>query len=359
MADGKWQMAGNGLQIMVVEEEQALLPAPTILDVAQEWVRQFELWLESPKRRAPGTQRAYRSAWQALLGYTGKMPWQITKSDVAEWGIAMREHGLGDCTIQQRIAAVSSFYRYAMEEAEIVLPNGSRSPLHGYNPAGGKSLRPSVMPYDKAEGLTNEQAVALIRVILPNSVQGLRDRALFRLYLATGRRNQEIRCLRVRDVEVRGELVRYKWKQKRNEGWDEIPQDIWEDILKYLEKSGRAWDTLTGDDPIFTALVDAAKHLPNMAGRSYQASQQPISGRQVLGLLKHYARKAGLDWKLIHVHTLRHTTADMMREAGFDVMDIKERLGHKNLNTTQIYLTRKRTPRNAFWKRFKALNEID
>ena len=47
------------------------------------------------------------------------------------------------------------------------------------------------------------------------------------------------------------------------------------------------------------------------------------------------ARKAGLT--PIKVHDGRHTYAIRMRQAGVDLDDIKDLLGHKDISTTQIY----------------------
>jgi site-specific recombinase XerD len=57
-------------------------------------------------------------------------------------------------------------------------------------------------------------------------------------------------------------------------------------------------------------------------------------------MLKSRARAAGIDETLthVHVHGLRHLGARMLRAMGVDLKEIKERLGHSNLDTTDIYL---------------------
>ena len=48
--------------------------------------------------------------------------------------------------------------------------------------------------------------------------------------------------------------------------------------------------------------------------------------------------EAGLGYRDLSVHKLRHTAATLMyQEGGVDVLMLKEILGHEQLSTTQIY----------------------
>lgn len=63
-----------------------------------------------------------------------------------------------------------------------------------------------------------------------------------------------------------------------------------------------------------------------------------ISPKTVQHLVEVYLKKAGLDGQGYSVHKLRHTAATLMYQTGkVDVLELKELLGHENLNTTQIY----------------------
>ncbi len=61
-----------------------------------------------------------------------------------------------------------------------------------------------------------------------------------------------------------------------------------------------------------------------------------ISSDTVQSIMKKAAQKAGIS-KNVTVHTLRHSYATHLLEAGTDIRKIQELLGHANLNTTQIY----------------------
>ncbi len=63
-----------------------------------------------------------------------------------------------------------------------------------------------------------------------------------------------------------------------------------------------------------------------------------ISPKTVQHLVNTYLDKAGLGGLGFSVHKLRHTAATLMYQTGqVDLLELKEILGHENLNTTQIY----------------------
>lgn len=60
----------------------------------------------------------------------------------------------------------------------------------------------------------------------------------------------------------------------------------------------------------------------------------PISDRQVRNIVKKYA-PTGFD---IHPHTIRHSFAVHCLKNGMNLRSLQKILGHRSLNTTQVYL---------------------
>ncbi|HQF64072.1 MAG TPA: tyrosine-type recombinase/integrase [Anaerolineaceae bacterium] len=311
------------------------LPRPDVFDMMMEWGKAFELWRGSLK--SDNTRRAYQTAWDSLQNTVGKYVWSINSSDVFMWVEMMRRAGLSQATINQRVAGVSAFYWYIVKDYRITKPDGSETALRTDNPAVSRNLREKVNPYGKAMHLDVVACRALLGAIPRNTLQGLRDYALFLGYLYTGRRNSEWRTIQWGQFEKQGRKIFYVWsgKGKFNQK-HELPATVWDAVLAWLHAAGR--DNPEPKEYIFTALSDRATRLPNVYAGAYDPAAQPLSMREVGSLLKRYARKAGLDPEGIHVHILRHTAAMLRKAAGDDVKKIQALLAHSSLAVTDIYL---------------------
>ena len=303
----------------------------------------FSIWYSS---LCENTRKAYQKAWE------------ITRAHIGAWAISMRRSGLAETTIQLRLAGISSLYRYAIEEYEIINPDGTQTTLAHFNPVKGKSLRINISPYGKATHLTNTQIRAILSSISRNSVLGLRDYALLLTYLATGRRNSEIRNLHWGDIEQIDDRIWYHWsgKGKRNQR-SELLKTAWLAICEYLRAAGRQ-DSIQTCDYIFTAILSRAKHLPTV-NKDWKPFQRPISGQEANKILKRYAEKAGLRPEQVHIHMLRHTWAEVHREVGDDVLTISKGLGHSSISITQVYLDHKRAVTDESWSKVEQLWGLD
>lgn len=336
---------------VVVATPERGMAAPGAVDKMRVWAEAFEAWLDT---RAKNTQRAYRKAWENLLDFTQKQPWQIGRADVQNWVKGMRENSLSDATIAQRIAGISSLYEFCINDYTFILADGRNAPLISYNPAGGKKLRPKVNPYGKGTFLGERETKALLRVIRRDSVRGLWEYALIKGYIYTMRRNSEWRKLRWGDIDRSGDKVFYVWsgKGKKDQRY-EMPATVWDAIVAYLKAAGR-WENMQEDDPIFPALTDRARRLKNV-GDHYEPGKEPVSAHYVGDVLKKYCRKAGLDDKKIHVHTLRHTGAMLRVKIGEDIQSVSKDLAHANIGTTQIYVDHMKGHEDNHWQKVDVL----
>ncbi len=67
---------------------------------------------------------------------------------------------------------------------------------------------------------------------------------------------------------------------------------------------------------------------------------RPLSARGIRGQLKHYARLYGIDEETVYPHSFRHRFAINFLKQFNDISLLADLLGHENIETTRIYLTK-------------------
>lgn len=285
------------------------------------------------------TRRSYELAIRDLERECGRCALEVGREEIARW-VAGMAGSVADSTINQRLAAVSSYLTFAEE-----MGVGSAPRL--------KALRRRVNPYGKSNYLRAEQARALLDCINRESVQGSRDYALFLMFLATGRRSAEIRQLRWGDFSTDGGRWFYRWVGKgRKGGVRECPVEVWEAIVVWLNRSGRLVH-MQDEDYIFTAISRSATRLPGVL-EGWLPGREPLSMQAVSQLLRRYARKAGIGGR-VHIHMLRHSAAMLRKEAGDDVLIIQDFLGHSTVAVTQVYLHQLEQRLDVSWIRVREM----
>ncbi len=252
------------------------------------YIEEFTTWLEVKGYR-PGTVRQYLYDVRRFLSWVKKSADAVTSEDIWQYVTYLRATlRLSDRTLLRRIASLRTFYRF-MEQRGYVEQN----PVEVERPRVRRAL-PSV--------LTREEVRRLIE-----SAEGERDRLILRTLYVTG--------MRV------GELCELTWDRVNLE--DEV----------ILVRSGKG-----GKDRVVLIDADTAKLLADLRASTGNSNGRvfPVSPRTVQRIVRAAAKRAGID-KKVTPHTLRHSLATHLLEAGADIRAIQELLGHASLSTTQIY----------------------
>lgn len=280
---------------------------------------------------------------QGFFVFCAKSPQEVTPADVRAWRAHLESYELTPASVYAFVSRLSSFYEWLRRE-----PVLGRTIVT--NPAQlARPDSPKAYQSDSTQALTVSQVKRLLAVVRQRrDLIGLRDYALLRFYLGTGKRRSEIIRLTWGDLDLDGEHLLITTKDKGGEFHEREVRDpgIVTALLNYLEASGRL-GRMRDASPIWL------RHDPAAGER-----ELPLSAQGFIKNLKRYADEAGIDH--IHLHQTRHTFARWVSEEADDLTEVQTALGHKNLATTRVYADRVAVIRDKWSEQIAArLGDLD
>lgn len=273
------------------------------------------------RQASPATIAAYRDTYRMLLGFISNRrklaPATLDFADLDAPTIAAflthleTERHNSTRSRNARLAAIHSLFRFAAlqhpEHADLI-------------------ARVLAIPQKRFERtiltfLTKEEIEAILAVPDRDTWIGRRDHALLTLAVQTGLRVAELTSLRRQDLTLTtGPHVRCRGKGRKQRA-----TPLTAGTVTTLREWMKAHDA-EPDSPLF----------PTRHGT-------PLSTDAVERLVKKYATAAAtrcpsLATRRVTPHTLRHSAAMFLREAGVDISVIALWLGHESITSTQIYM---------------------
>lgn len=209
-------------------------------------------------------------------------------------------------TIARKLSAIRSFFKYLVKH-EIITENPAEFIL---TPKQEKTI-PAY--------LTVDEIFRLLDSITINTVLELRNRAIFETIYSTGIRISELTGLNVYDVDCSQSLIKVLGKGNK-ERIVPIGKKAVAAINAYRKRLHEKKDLeINNNSPLF---------LNYKYGR--------LTSRSISRILEKLVAQCAL-LTPVSPHTLRHTFATHMLDAGADLRVVQELLGHKSLSTTQVY----------------------
>jgi integrase/recombinase XerC len=268
---------------------------------------------------SPNTVKAYRRDLSEFTDYLVKY------YGGASWGwqgvdrIAMRgflghlsKRGLGKRSMARTLSAIRSFYKY-LHRNELVDTNPARA-------VGAPRLDKYLPGY-----LDRAQIDLLFQTAELHAAQGtfvdVRNLAILELFYSTGMRLSELQGLNRADLDMLSQQAKVRGKGRK-----ERIVPVGDHAIRALREYELKRDDLLktpGVKPDRTAvfLTRTGKRI------GVRAVQKAVSR-----FLDQIDEDAGLS-----VHSLRHTFATHLLDAGADLRAVQELLGHASISTTQIY----------------------
>ncbi|MFT4416031.1 tyrosine-type recombinase/integrase [Fredinandcohnia humi] len=168
---------------------------------------------------------------------------------------------------------------------------------------------------------SDEQIKSILKLTL-NRTHGYRWRAVFITLLGTGLRVSELVNLRVRDINIKEQLI-YTIGKGNKERYIVLYPEVKNALINYLNLIGLEINQRNRDCYIFCKDYDKDKKIH-------------ISVRSVQYTLKNILKKLNYDSRLT-VHSFRHTFAVNCLRSGMKLEYLSQVLGHDDPKTTTIY----------------------
>lgn len=299
-----------------------LTPLETLAAIPEE-----KVWLA--KQKSARTRRAYQqdvSHFMRVVGVRSREELRtVDHKAVIAWERYMREvEGAQSSTIRRRLAALSSLFRHLVSHG-----HAAKNPVTEVD-------RPAI---NRDEGTTLAFSKAQARQILdapsPDTIEGLRDRAILSIGLQVGLRRAEIAALKVSDLhQNRGfDSLRVIRKGNRKDALAINPQAA-QRIRAYLDAAGHS-DDLDG------ALVRPLHH--NRHSKDVRRGMHPDA---IDRILRKYALRIGLS-RGFSAHSMRATFITTALENGASLEDVQKAAGHRDPSTTKLYDRRGYNPEKS------------
>lgn len=183
------------------------------------------------------------------------------------------------------------------------------------NPA--RELKSPKLSRELPEVLSIPEVSTLLEAPDRSDPVGLRDRAILEVLYSTGVRAAELGGLRLRDIDLAGGTLIVLGKRKK-ERLTYLGDPATDALHVYLKARGALGNPK--HDRVFV-----------------NARGGPLTTRSVQRVVDKYVMQALPDRRGVSPHTLRHTFATHLLNAGADLRVIQELLGHASLTSTQVY----------------------
>ena len=269
----------------------------------------FITHLDEIKNASKSTMMSYQRDLKKLNAYLDEHGIsgikEITSTNLNSYILYLEKQGLSAATVSRNVASMRAFFHYAFREHLI-----ESDPSENIKSPHQEKRLPEI--------LEMEEVVRLLEQPNRDCPKEIRDKAMLELLYATGMRVSELINLKTGDINL--ELEYLICRDGEKERIIPFGQAAAAALEHYLQ--GSREELLKGEESSYLFI--------NCSGK-------PMSRQGFWKLIKHYAKKAGIED--ITPHTLRHSFAAHLVQNGADLKSVQEMLGHSDISTTQIYMT--------------------
>lgn len=266
--------------------------------------------LVSRKNASPLTVDTYRQDLHQFVQFVQETAPQaaISRLQVRHFLAALAEHKYQPATINRKLAALRSFFKYLVASEQI-----------DHNPAANISFLKKARALPKV--LTESQIHQLCKTIerLQEPVD-IRNGVIVLLFYATGMRLRELTFLKLADLNLHAQVIRIHGKGGRVR---------LAPITKEMEKLLKQWLAIRAEWLGRQSVAASDALFIDERGESLSIAKVSVIVQKLLSAVSEKGKT--------NPHILRHSFATHLLDAGADLVAVKDLLGHKSLSTTQVY----------------------
>lgn len=267
-------------------------------------VKSFLNYLKVYKNYSELTIKNYYNDLTEFSLYIKKDLTKVKKEDIKSYLKYLFDKDNSNRTVSRKISTLKSFYKY-LKENDVIKSSPALSIKY---PKADKKL-PNFVHYNELESMINATKKDTFYE---------RDDSIIELMYATGVRVSELVNIKLDDIDFETNSIRIlgKGSYMRTVYFGEYARDA---IFKYM--NGLRIKLLNGKESEYLFL--------NKNGNN-------ITTRGIQKIIDKIVSETEVKTK-VSPHTLRHTFATHLLDNGCDLRSVQELLGHKNINTTEVY----------------------
>lgn len=293
-------------------------------------IAHFAKYLEGEKNASEHTISNYlidiRQFCEIVWGAEAQPPYTWAEADrfaARRFLVFFQKLELAPATTGRKLSALRSFYKFLLREEYV-----EQNPFSGLSLPKKGSYLPQILSVAEAGRLLDAPARFDAQQRAGNPKQKLwreymvaRDAAILEMLYSTGMRIQELVSLPEERIDLLSGVVRVRGKGKK-ERLCPLGSPAIRALMKNLELRENVW------------LLEGRKDARSPVFLNKNGG--PITARSIERMMKKYVLFCGLNPEL-SPHSLRHSFATHLLDAGADLRSVQELLGHASLSTTQIY----------------------
>ena len=259
-------------------------------ELRQKMIRAMDL-----SNLSDNTQRRYLDAVSGLAKHYHRSPDQLTKEMIEDHLLYLKnDKGNAPNSCASALSGLRFFYNHVTQQQILIEYSLSRK----------VQKLPTVLPQEDIWNIIN-------------ATDNLKHRLILMTTYSAGLRSCEVRMLKPKNIESKRMLIKIEKGKGSKQRYTLLAKMLLSELRDYYK-------TCRPETYLFPSSYKHKKH-------------QPLSYESVRCIYEKARKKASVK-NGAGIHTMRHSFATHLLEAGYDIRKIQVLMGHRRLSTTMIYL---------------------